>query len=100
MIRAVPFFLFAMLTCAQAANEHPGYGVVESVKALPPGESASAGASAPRRAGGRPLAGGTYLVRVRMDDGSIQVRSQKGRDFKAGDRVLLTNAGDVVKDWK
>ena len=74
-------------------TERPGYGVVQSVTPLRQAESASAGASVPaaRR-------GPAFLVRVRMEDGSIQIREVKKRRFSAGDRVLLTNAGDVVPD--
>jgi hypothetical protein len=81
-----------------ADQERPGYGVVESITALRPApaeESASAGASAPGR---RKAAGGTYLVRVRLDDGSIQIRNVKKRAYKVGDRVLISNAGDIVRD--
>lgn len=73
----------------------PGYGVVESVTRIPrAGESASAGASGPRRAPGK----AQYLVRVRMDDGSIQVRTVKRAEVKPGQRALVTNAGDVVPE--
>lgn len=88
-----------------AQDERPGYGVVESIVPLrrqarseTAGEpSASAGSSAPpaSKLGGRRQAG-TYLVKVRMDDGSIQVRSQKMRAVGVGERVLITNAGDVL----
>jgi hypothetical protein len=77
-----------------AADQRPGYGMVESVTRVAPEESASTGSSAVGK-GMRP----TYLVRIRMRDGSVQVRSQKSGNFHVGDRVLLTNAGDVVKDW-
>ena len=97
--RVLSIALLAAAAGAQAADsgaqpaERPGYGIVESVKSLSPEQSSSAGASAPGPARA------SYLVRVRMSDGSIQIRNQKRRDFKAGDRVLLTNAGDIVKDW-
>lgn len=78
-----------------AAEERPGYGVVQSitpVRAEPAEESASAGSSAPTR----PRT--TYLVRVKLDDGSIQIRQLKKRSIVVGKRVLITNAGDVLPD--
>lgn len=81
---------------AGGADEHPGYGVVQSLTRLPPdpgAESASAGATAPRRPP-RP----TWLVKVKLDDGSIQIREVKRREVKVGQRVLVTNAGDVLPE--
>jgi hypothetical protein len=78
---------------ARAPYQPPGYGVVESVTPLPREDSASAGASAPAKG-----ASGGYLVRVRMDDGTIQVRSVKRAEVKPGQRALITNAGDVVPE--
>jgi len=80
------------------SEERPGYGVVESIVALPSGEaepSASAGATRERAAGSKAH---RYLVRVRMDDGSIQVRSVGKREVREGERVLITNAGDIIPD--
>ena len=75
------------------AADHPGYGVVESVsKVPPPAPSASTGASAPRHAAGR------YLVTVRLDDGTVQIRTVRKLEVRKGERVLVTNAGDVVPD--
>jgi hypothetical protein len=73
--------------------------VVESVapiRAAPAEESASAGSSAPAPST-------RYLVRVRMDDGSIQIRELKKRSaapggIAEGKRVLITNAGDVLPE--
>ncbi len=80
---------------AAAEEQHPGYGVVEAITPLPrkAAPSASAGASKPGR---REAA--TWLVRVRMDDGTLQVREMKKRSVAVGSRVLLTNAGDVLPD--
>ena len=76
----------------------PGYGVVESVAEVrvAPERSAAAGGSAPgaERAPARPM----YRVTVRMPDGSRQVRDMDRAEFRAGDHVLLTNAGDIVPD--
>ncbi len=91
--------LFWLPAWAQAQG--PGYGVVESVTpiARPAEESASAGGSRPpvtkeaRRKSAR-----NYLVRVRMDDGSIQVRTVRRAEVRAGQRALITNAGDVVPE--
>ena len=74
----------------------PGYGVVESVTEvqLVRERSAAAGGSAPGASSGRPM----YRVGVRMPDGSLQFRDLDKPEFKIGDNVLLTNAGDIVPD--
>lgn len=74
----------------------PGYGVVESVTevTLVRERSAAAGGSAPGASSGRPM----YRVAVRMPDGSLQFRDLDKPEFKVGDNVLLTNAGDIVPD--
>ena len=82
------FFCFA----AWAEGQRPGYGVVEAVTPVKQEASASTGSSAPSSVKGK------YRVRVRLDDGTIQYRTLKKREFAAGDRVLLTNAGDVVRE--
>jgi hypothetical protein len=87
-------FLLVVQT-AFAAGEYPGYGVVQSVIPLSPKAkepSASAGASAPSRS--RQVR--TWLVKVKMDDGRYQVRQVKRVAPAVGQRVLITNAGDVV----
>src|SRR3954467_9551430 len=99
--------LFAALLACQFAlganvatppdKQRPGYGVVKSVTAVPTAsgkeESASAGSSAPAAASHT-----TYLVTVRMDDGSFQIRQLKKPIVGVGKRVLITNAGDVVPE--
>jgi hypothetical protein len=80
-----------------SAQMRPGYGVVESVAGVrvAPERSAAAGGSAPgERAAARPM----YRVTVRMPDGSRQVRDMDRPEFRPGDHVLLTNAGDIVPD--
>jgi hypothetical protein len=80
-----------------ARDMRPGYGVVESVREvrLAAGErSAAAGGSAPSAPEGRPA----YRVGVRLADGTLQYRDLDKPEFKVGDNVLLTNAGDVVPD--
>jgi hypothetical protein len=83
----------------------PGYGVVQSVtevQVVSPRErqsdsrerSAAAGGSAPGKPSGRPM----YRIGVRMPDGSVQYRDLDKPEFKVGDNVLLTNAGDIVPD--
>jgi len=74
----------------------PGYGVVETVAEVrvAPERSAAAGGSAPTSEAAKPM----YRVTVRMPDGSRQVRDIDRPEFKAGDHVLLTNAGDIVPD--
>ena len=50
--------------------------------------------SAPSKREARPV----YRVGVRMADGTLQYRDLDKPEFKVGDNVLLTNAGDVVHD--
>ena len=95
----LPLALVSLAAFAAEPEQRPGYGVVEAitpVRSAPASrsgpESASTGASAPA-----PRAA-LYRVRVRLDDGSLQVRTLRKPAFAAGDRVLLTNAGDVVPD--
>lgn len=80
-------------------EERPGYGVVEAIVPLDAAEgeaSASAGASrdVPRGTGKAER----YLIRVRMDDGTVQIRSVSKREVREGERVLITNAGDIVPE--
>jgi hypothetical protein len=80
-----------------AKEMRPGYGVVESVREvqrLPRERSAAAGGSAPSAREARPV----YRVGVRLADGTLQYRDLDKPEFKVGDNVLLTNAGDVVPD--
>lgn len=73
----------------------PGYGVVESVsevRLVPRERSAAAGGSSSSE--GRPV----YRVGVRMADGTVQYRDLDKPEFKVGDNVLLTNAGDILPD--
>ena len=71
----------------------PGYGVVERVAPVRVAErSAAAGGSSARDA--RPM----YRIAVRMADGSLQYRDLDRPEFRPGDRVLLTNAGEVLPD--
>jgi hypothetical protein len=80
------------------SEERPGYGVVESIAPLPSGDTEpSASAGATRESGGGKKAR-RYLVRVRMDDGSVQVRSVSEPEVREGERVLITNAGDIVPE--
>jgi hypothetical protein len=77
----------------QAKEMQPGYGVVESVtevRLIPRERSAAAGGSS----AGRPM----YRVGVRMADGSMQYRDLDKPEFRIGDNVLLTNAGDILPD--
>lgn len=109
MPRTIPLVsLVAALICtplhaAQDDNDrYPGYGVVESVTPLVPAakkpaeESATAGSSA--ATGSSAPARRMYRVRVRMDDGRVQTRDVPKPPVSSGDRVLLTNSGDVVPD--
>ena len=109
MARAIAIaFAFAAVSSIAAAQEpvvkplpaknmHPGYGVVESIREVtlaPRERSAAAGGSAPSKEEGRPV----YRVGVRLADGTLQYRDLDKPEFKVGDNVLLTNAGDVVPD--
>ena len=91
--------LFAVCLEVAAADRGPGFGVVQSIILLPgPGEeSASAGASAAPKSVGR-ARHGRLLVRLKMDDGTYQVREVKGASVRVGQRALVTNAGDVVPE--
>ena len=79
----------------------PGYGRVESVTAVQVAKrerSAAAGGSAPSAEKTADAARPAYRVGVRMADGSLQYRDLEKPEFKVGDDVLLTNAGDIVPD--
>ena len=83
----------------QESAKHPGYGTVEKVQEVRvmPERSAAAGGSAPAKGASdddRPA----YRVTVRMADGSTQQRDLYKPEFKPGDDVLLTNAGEIVRD--
>ena len=89
--------LLACAAAVHAAPPGPGYGKVQSIiplQAQPAEPSASAGGSSPSKA--RPTQ--AYLMRIRMDDGRIQVRQVKRREVAVGQRVLVTNAGDVLPE--
>jgi len=79
-----------------AKQMQPGYGVVESVTPVRvvPERSAAAGGTAPPQERAKPM----YRVAVRTPDGSVQYRDLDRPEFKLGDHVLLTNAGDIVPD--
>ena len=97
------FAAAGLFVCASAAAQtvvaplpearmQPGYGVVEQVTPVRVREaSAAAGGST---ADARPV----YRLKVRMPDGSFQYRDLDRPEFRAGDHVLLTNAGDVLPD--
>jgi len=67
----------------------PGVGVVESVH-----RSAGDTPDMVYRTGGSYPTG--YLIRVRMQDGSIQSVSQISGGFSKGDRVEITPEGKIV----
>ena len=84
-----------VVTPVPAKQMKPGYGVVQSVTPIWLRErSAAAGGSAQGASSARPM----YRIGVRMPDGSLQYRDLDKPEFKAGDNVLLTNAGDIVPD--
>ena len=110
--RTAVVLAFAAVSSVAAAQEpvvkpipakemRPGYGVVQSIREvrLAPGErSAAAGGSAPSAGGNKQEARPVYRVGVRLADGTLQYRDLDKPEFKVGDNVLLTNAGDVVPD--
>ena len=103
-MRSIVVAVSLLLLLAPARAQGPGTGVVESVTPLAQArlevaeESASAGGSRPPVTKQARQKARGYLVRVRMDDGSIQVRSVKRAEVRAGQRALITNAGDVVPE--
>jgi len=85
------------VTPVPAKEMKPGYGVVQSiteVQVLSRERSAAAGGTAQGAKSTRPM----YRVGVRMPDGSLQYRDLDKPEFKVGDNVLLTNAGDILPD--
>lgn len=94
---ALPAAAEPVVPALGAAQKRPGYGLVERVVAVrvAPERSAAAGGSAP---GASEEARPMYRVQVRMADGSVQYRDLDRPEFKPGDRVLLTNAGDILPD--
>ena len=111
MARTLAAVLFTCAAFGAPANEpvvapvatqqmKPGYGRVESVREVRVAKrerSAAAGGSAPsseKSAAARPA----YRIGVRMADGTLQYRDLEKPEFKVGDNVLLTNAGDIVPD--
>lgn len=86
-----------MVTPVPSAQMKPGYGVVESVtpvRLMPERSAAAGGSAAASGARGKPM----YRVGVRLPDGSVQFRDLDKPEFRIGDNVLLTNAGDIVPD--
>lgn len=84
-----------VVSAIPAKEMKPGYGVVESVTEVQLLErSAAAGGSARGEATFQPM----YRIGVRMPDGSMQYRDLDKPEFKVGDNVLLTNAGDILPD--
>ena len=86
-----------VVTPVPAKEMKPGYGVVQSiteVQMLSRDRSAAAGGTAQGAKSRRPM----YRVGVRMPDGSLQYRDLDKPEFKVGDNVLLTNAGDILPD--
>ena len=86
-----------VVTPVPAKQMKPGYGVVESVTPVQLAtreRSAAAGGSAQGEKPTRPM----YRIGVRLPDGTLQYRDLDKPEFKVGDNVLLTNAGDIVPD--
>jgi len=98
LVHADPVTREPVVTPVPTKAMKPGYGVVESVtevQVVPARErSAAAGGSAQGGRSGKPM----YRIGVRMPDGRMQYRDLDKPEFKVGDNVLLTNAGDIVPD--
>ena len=95
LVQADPVTREPVVTPVPAKAMKPGYGVVESVTEVQVVErSAAAGGSAQGERSGKPM----YRIGVRMPDGRMQYRDLDKPEFKVGDNVLLTNAGDIVPD--
>lgn len=104
-VKALVLFLAAtaafagepVVTPVPSKHMKPGYGVVESVTEVQMASrdrSAAAGGTAQPEPSTKPM----YRISVRMPDGSLQVRDLDKPEFKVGDNVLLTNAGDILPD--
>jgi len=65
-----------------------GTGVVESVTSAPKPFSAAAGGSAPET---------LYRLKIRTDDGRTQYLDTDSTDFRAGDRIRLTDERQIVR---
>jgi len=98
------FALAALFACSNAIAQQavarlppermqPGYGVVEQLTPVQVREASASGVLS-AAASTRPV----YRLKVRMADGSVQYRDVDRPEFQPGERVLLTNAGDVVPD--
>jgi hypothetical protein len=72
-----------------AKQMKPGYGVVESVTEVQVVPRVRSDASS-----ARPM----YRIGIRMPDGTLQYRDLDKPEFKVGENVLLTNAGDILPD--
>lgn len=80
-----------------------GTGMVQSVtpapRALVAGPSSSSGTAAAPMASGRSPAAGSQAemqrLRIRMDDGRTVYVDTPSREFKAGERVLLSDANEI-----
>ena len=87
-----------VLALAASGAVAQGEKVVAPVSVTPvrvvPERSAAAGGSAATQERPKPM----YRVAVRMPGGSVQYRDLDRPEFKVGDSVLLTNAGDIVPD--
>jgi len=95
LVQADPVTREPVVTPVPAKAMKPGYGVVESVTEVQVVErSAAAGGSAQGERSGKPM----YRIGVRMPDGRMQYRDLDKPEFKVGDNVLLTNAGDILPD--
>lgn len=85
------FCLAACIALVACVTVRPGQGVVESVHRTPGNSTHAVTATAGTYPAG-------YLIRVRMQDGSIQSLTQITREgLSAGDRAEVTAEGRVFK---
>ena len=70
-----------------------GTGTVESIALV----HVATAPSSPAAAGGSAAAVPSYRLSMRMDDGTVQSLDQGSRNFLIGDRVEVTNGGQVVR---
>ena len=73
---------------AQPFAYRTGSGIVESVTTAPKPFTAAAGASAPDT---------LYRLKIRMDNGGMQYLDTSSAEFRAGDRIRLTDERLIEK---
>jgi outer membrane lipoprotein SlyB len=75
----------------------PGTGTVQNVQAARVAIPGGTAPKTPLQDMTRPRWMEGYQLSLRMDDGTTQAITQDSREFRAGDRVQVTNEGRVLK---